>query len=802
MADRGGSDDGREEARKRKEAEQRERREAREVHAASREAAKKHGFSAEDPDGIAVAAKAKRTDLQKAIAQARAARNDYQQAAARLKEQERLIQKDREPWQEELDRRERDLAAKEQRVKDEAQRLREQSIALEDREGKIGSAESTLREQGKRLEQLELEIKEERTNAAILKAADLADVDRARAKLREQLEAHVAEFARKLSETASAQEQEHGKGLAEWSARLAREQEELDQQRRALKDESQRLDARREHIEAEVGERLGDEIRAIKEQNEQLTGENEHLAHREDEIARKARDLEDEVRKHERSQELIEQMTPLEAVETIRAQRAKIAELEGELDVRPTEQTQERIGDLLLANQRLKDELSTMRVELDERGRRLSEFEHAVASDKQLVEEVETFKALNETYLAQNAELRQALGSDRAAASFPFPRLTELDGKLEDLPAAELPQAPRLDELAAGLGMALAAGDERHPQLYYTDHDIRAFIAGMAMSRLHILEGDSGTGKTSLAVRATELLGGHVAKIDVQAGWRDSERLLGAYNTFERRFEEEPFTVAVYRAGAPPHTDQLFVVVLDEMNLSSVEYYFADLSPKLEDAVRDPKPIELELMVSSPPGGKDTWPRRLQGGRVLTVPDNVWFIGTANRDESTHTIADKTYDRAAILQLERAGRDPQTVPDGGYAEGRLHVGFGSLKQRFEEAQSLHGATGMKDLWNALELIDVSLKDFSLRWSPRFVDHVEKFVPVYIACGGKAADAADHLLATKVLRRLRDRYGNRKSELEGLKEGVSVAWEMGFGKEATPQRSLEALEAASQRAMIE
>ena len=106
---------------------------------------------------------------------------------------------------------------------------------------------------------------------------------------------------------------------------------------------------------------------------------------------------------------------------------------------------------------------------------------------------------------------------------------------------------------------------------------------------------------------------------------------------------------------------------------------------------------------------------------------------------------------------------------------------------------------MQALQYALRDVDAALKPFSLRWSPRFLRQVEYFVPVYVACEGKPCDALDHLLATKVLRRLRDRYGNKQSDLDRLKSEVQDAWRA-FGKDAQPQRSLAVLMAARERAM--
>jgi predicted kinase len=71
------------------------------------------------------------------------------------------------------------------------------------------------------------------------------------------------------------------------------------------------------------------------------------------------------------------------------------------------------------------------------------------------------------------------------------------------------------------------------------------------MSRLHLLQGISGTGKTSLPIAFASAIGAGCKAIEVQAGWRDRQDLIGHYNAFEKKFYESEFLLALYRAGCP-----------------------------------------------------------------------------------------------------------------------------------------------------------------------------------------------------------------------------------------------------------
>ena len=69
------------------------------------------------------------------------------------------------------------------------------------------------------------------------------------------------------------------------------------------------------------------------------------------------------------------------------------------------------------------------------------------------------------------------------------------------------------------------------------------------MSRLHLLQGISGTGKTNLPVAFAGAIGAECKVIEIQAGWRDRQDLLGHYNVFERKFYESEFLLSALPRG-------------------------------------------------------------------------------------------------------------------------------------------------------------------------------------------------------------------------------------------------------------
>lgn len=372
-----------------------------------------------------------------------------------------------------------------------------------------------------------------------------------------------------------------------------------------------------------------------------------------------------------------------------------------------------------------------------------------------------------------------------AAASVPFPSCTAMDSdpRLLRSPSAADRNGIKLPDLGRRLPGLLrkALGTELH----YDPVDLQLLLGGLAMSRLHILEGESGTGKTSLAQALAAALGWGHAVVDVQAGWRDKQDLLGYFNTFERRFEETDFFRALYEAQTPAYRDLPYLVVLDEANLSHPEQYFAEFLSKMEQ--HDPKPF-----VVAPHALPDA-PEHLKPGNLLKIPKNVWFVATANHDETTKGFAPKTVDRSHVQSLRRGKPSPVEKPRS------APLALKTLETAFTAAQ----AEGLEDANECLDQLDRHLprllSPLSLSYAERFREHARRFLPVVqAASGGSAAVGLDHLLATKVFYRLEGRFDLRRQPLAELRDGLALLW-TDVDKASLPDRSLEIIERAHTKA---
>ncbi|MBQ2987774.1 MAG: AAA family ATPase [Clostridia bacterium] len=274
-------------------------------------------------------------------------------------------------------------------------------------------------------------------------------------------------------------------------------------------------------------------------------------------------------------------------------------------------------------------------------------------------------------------------------------------------------------------------------KLYYDIEDIRRFVAGLAVSKLVILQGMSGTGKTSLAYAFGAFTDNPAAVIPVQPMWKERTDLLGYYNEFTKRFNETLLLQKMYEANL---SRDMYVTVLDEMNIARVEYYFAEFLSLLEL----PNPEEREIDVVS-----DRWendPEQLKNGR-LRLPDNMWFIGTANNDDSTFAISDKVYDRAMILNLESkcerfAARPTEKKP----------ISAAQFRALFEAASLEYGVSRRNR--KRLEEFDRYLTEhFHVTFGNRISGQIRRYVSAYVSCGGTELFALDDILAKKVIRKL-------------------------------------------------
>jgi len=418
-------------------------------------------------------------------------------------------------------------------------------------------------------------------------------------------------------------------------------------------------------------------------------------------------------------------------------------------------------------------------------------------------QEVEATNALNEHLLQELESHKTALESRTGDTC---PSLSKVDTETEEQDFIDdidiRTQHTSIQTLKELVGHVKNFAGSRpvEEQLYYTDNDIRAFLAGMSVSRLLILQGMSGTGKSSLPRIFSEAISGFNRLIPVESSWRDRNELLGYYNDFNKKFNAKSFTIELYRSSKDRCQEIPTFIVLDEMNLARIEYYFSDFLAILQEPDHDKWLIELvssdmrtlpmelpesvkakmkkedpsifaiwekiersrqgdlkaetsdedkeKLTVYLDKLGQLTGAKSLIDGRKIRVTDNIWFVGTANRDESTFEISDKVYDRAQVVSLNRKG-----VPEKQYTPtSEKYISVSDLEKLFEDA--IRNNKHKKEVEDRLnELDSVLMEHFDMSFGNRIVTQTINFVAVFVAAGGKLEDALDYQISTKILRKV-------------------------------------------------
>ncbi|MDQ5908619.1 MAG: hypothetical protein QG599_711 [Pseudomonadota bacterium] len=296
--------------------------------------------------------------------------------------------------------------------------------------------------------------------------------------------------------------------------------------------------------------------------------------------------------------------------------------------------------------------------------------------------------------------------------------------------------------------------------LYFPKRTLYAFHTALktaAISPLTVLAGISGTGKSQLPRRYAEAMGIHFLKIPVQPRWDSPQDMLGFYNYLEGRYKATELARALVHFDpyhwpdlAEKYQDRLMLVLLDEMNLARVEYYFSEFLSQLEGRPEpgniNPDHIRNSTIILDI-GSSES--RRIYPGH------NLLFVGTMNEDESTQTLSDKVLDRANLLRFSRPAklmdkplRDEAGCPATGYLSAKVWHQW----QRDTIDPSIGNSIGewIKELNDALDGLG---RPFAHRVNQAILAYVANY-PVIHSKTESAQFAFADLLAQRILPKLR------------------------------------------------
>lgn len=460
---------------------------------------------------------------------------------------------------------------------------------------------------------------------------------------------------------------QHWRALAEETKRdyegLEDKRKQVDAVRDEFEDAAKDLAARRSEIDAncEERDRLADRI-------DNLTKQLEDLKIREAEVEALDKKIADsESRLGELRTEIADARDEREAVLQARFEVDQLQRKKTELE-EALAQLPDDLEDLSARKIEIEEEIAELRSEQAQlRGLR-DEVDRLTANKLGLEASIE---ALNRT--------RDNLNSDGESPDDPQAALVERTGDLRRPPSCLFAEGEPvlLNPIEDTSEENLLDQVREHLadlNLQFEDRIIKRFHTCLKTSRispLTVLAGISGTGKSQLPQRYAEAMGINFLKLPVQPRWDSPQDLLGFYNYLERKYKATDLARALVRMDE--HSDvfgdeetasnRVLLVLLDEMNLSRVEYYFSEFLSRLEGR----------------PDPETTDEARLRPGRIeIDIPikgaqfpgiypgHNVLFAGTMNEDESTQALSDKVLDRANMIRFQKPDTlESQVSNDGG-----------------------------------------------------------------------------------------------------------------------------------------
>ena len=314
--------------------------------------------------------------------------------------------------------------------------------------------------------------------------------------------------------------------------------------------------------------------------------------------------------------------------------------------------------------------------------------------------------------------------------------------------------------------------------LLYTDSLVKRFAFSLMSKRFLILSGLAGSGKTQLALAFASALvknkGEQMCVVSVGADWTNREPLLGFPNALQPGKYVKPESGVLdllIEANRPENADKPFFLILDEMNMSYVERYFADFLSAMESK----EPISLWSIDET----KDENAEVDGVPQKVVLPKNLFIIGTINVDETTYMFSPKVLDRANVIEFKIS---PKEMSDflkemkeidregiNGKAAG-MGANFVHIASSKELAKNTEAVSTLQNFFN-------ELKGVNAEFGYRSATEIFRFI-----CQAKSNDDAtpkltdaeilDAAIVQKLLPKL---HGSRKK----LEPVLSQLWKLCF-----------------------
>jgi hypothetical protein len=211
--------------------------------------------------------------------------------------------------------------------------------------------------------------------------------------------------------------------------------------------------------------------------------------------------------------------------------------------------------------------------------------------------------------------------------------------------------------------------------------------------------------------------------IPVRSDWTDPRGLIGYFNPITHRYASTPFLDLLLDARDDPANP--YIVILDEMNLARVEYYFSDFLSALESGE------SIVLKPADDLAEDDDDERAVP--RELVIPSNVVFVGTVNVDETTHAISPKVLDRANVLEfnevyLDRVLTDEAEPAPSNFRFSNPAIPASALIRSGDISSDVYGrARNLTAVTEALATVEDLLERYNRHFGYRVIREILQYV---------------------------------------------------------------------------
>tara|TARA_R110002049_G_scaffold140930_5_gene302296 strand:+ start:24251 stop:26278 length:2028 start_codon:yes stop_codon:yes gene_type:complete len=575
-------------------------------------------------------------------------------------------------------------------------------------------------------------------------------------------------------------------------------QSQIDVKKNTIDDLEAELEIRREAM-AVVAD-LQAEVDGLRRQKEELLTEWESLRQRREEVAAVRAETEEAVIER---QQLETEIAPLRAeylavqerlekaeellgrIETLKREHAELSKDINELreEKRELEEAKVKVEKLENRAHDLETESARLEGKISGRVGELEQLEARVAAERKELAGAQTEQGrLAADVAAQAQEVRrlkgeiEALGESRSAldarlaylkAEIAMKEGRSVDGETGQVdPLRELKELPPVIRAIRDWKPAPLENEAdaikrverrlRAKGLDYPARTLRAFHTAMKVNettQMAVLAGISGTGKSQLPRQYAAGMGIGFLQVPVQPRWDSPQDLMGFYNYIEGKFRPTDMARALWALDElnndDAEQDRMMMILLDEMNLARVEYYFSDFLSRLESRPRpadvgeenERKDAEIELEIPN----MERSPRIFPGYNLL-------FAGTMNEDESTQSLSDKVVDRANILRFSA----PKKIKDG-KAEGEIEPTVALSQETWNKwGRSSATVDGNSRVTDRVEQMVEIMRDFKRPFGHRLGRAIMAYAANYpeVEGGGGLNDALADQVEMRLLPKLR------------------------------------------------